>query len=86
MRTVWILSTEESVKQHAQRVDVARCRNRLSADLLWTGIVGRKQLGGSERTESGLGGNDGRDSKIEQLGYALGCYQDVVWLNVAMDH
>ena len=84
---------EQAVEQHAQRVDIAGRGDLLAMQLLRAGILRRHRLhGGEGRRGVGDGGLQGvgveqfGDAEIQQLDGAFLGHQDVLRLEVAMDH
>ncbi len=87
---VGFLVREQLVEHDAQRVDVARRRDRAAADLLRARVLGRERPQQRRRLlphrRAGIGPQQLRDSEVEQLRRALRRHEDVAGLQVAVDH
>ena len=90
---VGTVAGQQAVEQHAERVDIAGGGDRLAVQLLGTGILRRHRLhGGEGRRRVGDGGFQGvgveqlGDTEIQQLDGAFLGDQDVLRLEVAVDH
>src|SRR5262249_9127173 len=81
---------EQLIKDRPQGVDIGGDADRVAANLLRTGVVGRKQTytrpGEREWREIGVVGQEELgDSEVEELGNTSRCNQDVARLDVAMN-
>ena len=85
-----VAACQELVQQHAERVDVRGGADRLAAQLLRGGVVGRQRThalaGELVRVVPRIGLEQLGDAEVEQLHVTFAVDQDVAWLDVAVDH
>ena len=82
---LWRLARQQTMQYRAQRVDIAADPHYTPAGLFWTGVIR------SEHTQMSSGGiapdiQQFCDTEIQELGFAELGYQDIVGLQIAVDH
>src|SRR5579859_2042482 len=77
-------SSEEFVKDNAKRIDVGGSSNGFASNLLRAGVFGSHRAKSRGLLSYGRVDDFG-DAKIEQLGNAVRCHEDVAGLEVAMN-